>query len=162
MSRHLLLSAARARTGYACCGARPVRVRRYNSALKLLDRLSGTSSEDQQSIELYRSLCLLAVGRTQDAERSVEMIIAHPLYASLVMICRHGCAPRSARRRSASCHRSCSSIRRREGRVRKEGVRVGSIRFRRVMDALNDPDMGSAASKPPLAGLRIWLQAFTI
>ena len=32
--------------------------------------------------------------------------------------------------------------------------------FRRVMDALNDPDMGSAASKPPLADLRTLAAGF--
>ena len=81
MSRHLLLSAARRADRIRSRRATHT-VRRYDSALKLLDRLSGTSSEDQQSIELYRSLCLLAVGRTQDAERSVEMIIArNPLPA---------------------------------------------------------------------------------
>ena len=37
---------------------------------------------------------------------------------------------------------------------------VGSIQIPRVMDALNDPDMGSAASKPPLADLHTLAAGF--
>ena len=92
----LLLSAAHVRGQDTLTAARDLYASaEYDSALKLLDRLSGTSSEDQQSIELYRSLCLLAVGRTQD-RRDAQV---HEIDV----------APRSARRRSASCHRSCSS-----------------------------------------------------
>jgi hypothetical protein len=133
----------------------------YDSALKLLDRLSGASAEDQQSIELYRSLCLLAVGRTQDAERSVEIIVARdPLYQPVEDL-----SPRMRTAFSEAKKRLLPSIVQQQyadaksAFDRKEFESAASG-FRRVMDALNDPDMGSAASKPPLADLRTLAAGF--
>ena len=133
----------------------------YDSALKLLDRLSGASSEDQQSIELYRSLCLLAVGRTQDAERSVEMIIARdPLYRP-----GEDLSPRMRTAFSEARKRLLPSIVQQQyadakGAFERKEFESAASGFRRVVDALNDPDMGSAASKPPLADLRTLAAGF--
>jgi TonB family protein len=133
----------------------------YDSALKLLDRLSGTSDEDQQSIELYRSLCLLAVGRTQDAERSVEMIIARdPLYRP-----GEDLSPRMRTAFSEARKRLLPSIVQQQyadakGAFERKEFESAASGFRRVVDALNDPDMGSAASKPPLADLRTLAAGF--
>jgi hypothetical protein len=152
----LLLSAAHPRGQDTLAAARDLYASaEYDSALKLLDRLSGTSSEDQQSIELYRSLCLLAVGRTQDAERSVEMIIArNPLYQP-----GDDLSPRMRTAFSEAKKRLLPSIVQQQyadakGAFDRKEFESAASGFRRVMDALNDPDMGSAASKPPLADLR--------
>jgi hypothetical protein len=133
----------------------------YDSALKLLDRLSGASSEDQQSIELYRSLCLLAVGRTQDAERSIEMIVARdPLYRP-----GEDLSPRMRTAFSEAKKRLLPSIVQQQyaeakGAFERKEFESAASGFRRVMDALNDPDMGSAANKPPLADLRTLAAGF--
>jgi TonB family protein len=133
----------------------------YDSALKLLDRLSGASNEEQQSIELYRSLCLLAVGRTQDAERSVEMIIARdPLYRP-----GEDLSPRMRTAFSDARKRLLPSIVQQQyadakGAFERKEFESAASGFRRVVDALNDPDMGSAASKPPLADLRTLAAGF--
>ncbi len=51
----------------------------YEGALRLL--ASADPDEDVVKVEEYRALCLLALGRTADAERSVEQILARrPLY----------------------------------------------------------------------------------
>src|ERR671919_2146565 len=55
----------------------------YDEALRVLERLStaAASSDERQSIDLYRTLCLLAVGRKDDADRAIEAIIARdPLF----------------------------------------------------------------------------------
>jgi TonB family protein len=158
----LLLSAAHVRGQDTLAAARDLYASaEYDSALKLLDRLSGTSSEDQQSIELYRSLCLLAVGRTQDAERSVEMIIArNPLYQP-----GDDLSPRMRNAFSEAKKRLLPSIVQQQyadakGAFDRKEFESAASGFRRVMDALNDPDMGSAASKPPLADLRTLATGF--
>jgi len=158
----LLLSAAHLRGQDTLAAARDLYASaEYDSALKLLDRLSGTSSEDQQSIELYRSLCLLAVGRTQDAERSVEMIIArNPLYQP-----GDDLSPRMRTAFSEAKKRLLPSIVQQQyadakGAFDRKEFESAASGFRRVMDALNDPDMGSAASKPPLADLRTLAAGF--
>jgi TonB family protein len=158
----LLLSAAHLRGQDTLAAARDLYASaEYDSALKLLDRLSGTSSEDQQSIELYRSLCLQAVGRTQDAERSVEMIIArNPLYQP-----GDDLSPRMRTAFSEAKKRLLPSIVQQQyadakGAFDRKEFESAASGFRRVMDALNDPDMGSAASKPPLADLRTLAAGF--
>jgi TonB family protein len=158
----LLLSAAHVRGQDTLAAARDLYASaEYDGALKLLDRLSGTSSEDQQSIELYRSLCLLAVGRTQDAERSVEMIIArNPLYQP-----GDDLSPRMRTAFSEAKKRLLPSIVQQQyadakGAFDRKEFESAASGFRRVMDALNDPDMGSAASKPPLADLRTLATGF--
>jgi hypothetical protein len=158
----LLLSAARLQAQDTLAAARDLYASaEYDSALKLLDRLSGTSSEDQQSIELYRSLCLLAVGRTQDAERSVEIIIArNPLYQP-----GEDLSPRMRNAFSEAKKRLLPSIVQQQyadakGAFDRKEFESAASGFRRVMDALNDPDMGSAASKPPLADLRTLATGF--
>ena len=158
----LLLSAAHLRGQDTLAAARDLYASaEYDSALKLLDRLSGTSSEDQQSIELYRSLCLLAVGRTQDAERSVEMIIArNPLYQP-----GDDLSPRMRTAFSEAKKRLLPSIVQQQyadakGAFDRKEFESAASGFRRVKDALNDPDMGSAASKPPLADLRTLAAGF--
>jgi TonB family protein len=51
----------------------------YDEALKQLDAIDPGTDPDQ--VHQYRALCLLALGRTRDAERSLEAIVARsPLY----------------------------------------------------------------------------------
>ena len=55
----------------------------YTSALSMLNALSAVDAprEERRAIALYRTLCLLAVGRGQEAERAIEsMVSADPLY----------------------------------------------------------------------------------
>src|SRR6266480_1290505 len=54
----------------------------YEDALAVLNRLrNNSSSEDGRSIEQYRAFCLLALGRSDEAERAIEaVVVAQPLY----------------------------------------------------------------------------------
>lgn len=57
---------------------------RYDEALVLLDRLrpaESTTPADRRAVEQYRSLCLLALGRSSDAEEAIAAVVtADPLY----------------------------------------------------------------------------------
>ena len=135
----------------------------YAEALKLLDRLSTGSAtgDEQQSIELYRSLCLLAVGRQGDAERSIEAIIMRdPLYQP-----GEDLSPRMRSAFTDAKKRLLPSIVQQEyaeakGAFERKEFEVAASGFRRVVDALNDPSMGPAANQPPLADLRTLAAGF--
>jgi hypothetical protein len=135
----------------------------YAEALKLLDRLSTEDSagDEQQSIELYRSLCLLAVGRQVDAERSIETIIMRdPLYQP-----GEDLSPRMRNAFSDAKKRLLPAIVQQQyaeakGAFERKEFVVAASGFRRVVDALNDPSMGPAANQPPLADLRTLAAGF--
>src|SRR5262245_59852852 len=55
----------------------------YEDALAVLNRLPGAGrpAEEQRAIEQYRAFCLLALGRTGEAERAIETVVtAAPMY----------------------------------------------------------------------------------
>src|ERR1051325_2184678 len=55
----------------------------YEDALNVLDRLAAMNAPpvDRFSINQYRAFCLLALGRTSDAERAIEAVVSdRPLY----------------------------------------------------------------------------------
>jgi TonB family protein len=158
----LLLSAARLHAQDSLTAAREMYASaEYDDALKLLDRLAATSPEEQQSIDLYRSLCLLAIGRNQDAERSIETIIARdPLYRPADDL-----SPRMRTAFSDAKRRVLPSIVQAEyaqakGAFERKEFESAAFGFKRVVEALNDPDMGQAAKQSPLADLRTLAAGF--
>src|SRR5437016_7124816 len=55
----------------------------YEDALAVLNRLRNAdhSADDARSIEQYRAFCLLALGRSDEAERAIEaVVVAQPAY----------------------------------------------------------------------------------
>ena len=66
-------SLAQARTLYASAA--------YDESLAMLDRLAPASPEDSTAIAEYRVFCLLALGRTSEANRAIENILRRdPFY----------------------------------------------------------------------------------
>jgi hypothetical protein len=120
---------------------------RYDEALAVLNDMrpaDAGAASDLKSIEQYRSLCLLALGRGSEAETAIAAVInADPSYLP-------GDAEASPRVRAAF-----SDVRRRllpeiaskhysEAKAifdRKEYARA-SIAFKQVLVLLDDPDMG--------------------
>jgi TonB family protein len=158
----LLLTAARLHGQDSLAAARDMYASaEYDNALKLLERLAATSADEQQSIDLYRSLCLLAVGRNQDAERSIENIIARdPLYRPADDL-----SPRMRTAFSDAKRRVLPTIVQAEyaqakGAFERKEFESAAFGFKRVVEALNDPDMGPAAKQPPLADLRTLASGF--
>jgi len=160
----LLLTAARLHAQDTLAAARDLYASaEYDNALKVLDRLSAgaSSGDEQQSIELYRSLCLLAVGRQQDAERSIETIIGRdPLYQPTDDL-----SPRMRSAFSDAKKRMLPAIVQQQyaeakGAFERKEFEAAASGFKRVVEALNDPDMGHAAKQPPLADLRTLAAGF--
>jgi TonB family protein len=129
----------------------------YDEALKILNRLSDRSSEneEQQSIDLYRSLCLLAVGRRDDANSAIEAIVARdPLYRPATDL-----PPRTRAAFSDVKKRVLPTIVQQQyGEARsafeREEFETAAATFQRIIAAIDDPDIQTAAALPPLADLR--------
>lgn len=160
----ILVTAPRLQTQEPLAAARQLYASaEYEDALRLLDGLAiGTySREDRQAVELYRALCLLAVGRRADADRAIETMIAQdPLYRPGDDISpRMRSAFTDARKRvlptivQQHYHEAKGAF------DRKEFV-VAASSFKRVVDVLNDPDMTPAAAQPPLSDLRTLAAGF--
>ena len=135
----------------------------YDEALSVLDRLSeGVPAKDQrQSIDLYRSLCLLAVGRRADADRAIEAIIARdPLYRPDADL-----PPRTRTAFSEVKKRVLPSVVQQrydeaKGTFERGEFETAAAAFKRVLEALDDPDISAAASQPPLSDLRTLATGF--
>lgn len=134
---------------------------RYDEALAVLNDMrpaeAASPAMDLKSIEQYRSLCLLALGRGSEAETAIAAVVtADPGYLP-------GDAEASPRVRAAF-----SDVRKRllpdiaaaryaEARSsfdRKEFVRA-TVQFKAVLVLLDDPDMGGK-----LADLRLLTSGF--
>lgn len=121
---------------------------RYDEALAVLNDMRPANAQgasiDLRSIEQYRSLCLLALGRGSEAEAAIAAVVnADPQY-------QPGDAEASPRVRAAFSDvrkrllPEIASTRYAEAKVlfdRKEFARAG-VAFRQVIALLDDPDMG--------------------
>jgi hypothetical protein len=125
----------------------------YEDALAVLDRVDP--STDRFGVNQYRAFCLLALGRTNDAERAIEAIVtARPLYQPSE-------AEASPRLRSAFTQvrqRMLPSIVQQKYVVAKAAFDLKDFPtalsgFNQVIETLADPDLKGAASKPPLSDL---------
>jgi TonB family protein len=129
----------------------------YDEALRVLDGLSGKAANnaDRQSIDFYRTLCLLAVGRRDDADRAIEAIIARdPLFRpgndlsprtrSVFSEAKRRVLPGVVQQYYAEARRAFD----------RRDFETASVAFKQVLDAINDPDIGLAGQQPPLSDLR--------
>jgi hypothetical protein len=106
-------------------------------------------------------LCLLAVGRRDDADRAIEAIVARdPLYRpgdELSPRTRSAFSDVKKRVLPAIVQQKYAEAKTTFERREFEAAAAG---FKRVIDALNDPDIGLAAQQPPLADLRTLAAGF--
>lgn len=129
---------------------------RYDEALAVLDRLPAgvTSLEEQQAIDLYRTLCLLAVGRDEAAGRIMEAIVMrNPQFRpGDDLPPRTRIAFGEARRRvlPAIVQQQYAAA---KATFDRQEFEAAAAEFKRVIDAINDADVGSAAREAPLADL---------
>ncbi len=130
----------------------------YEDALSMLNRLRLTElpAADKRGIDQYRAFCLLALGRTTDAERAIEAVVsAEPLYQPSE-------AEVSPRLRTAF-----SDVRKRmlPGIVQDQYMRakaafdrknyeIAASTFKEMLTTLADPAVGPAANQPPLSDLK--------
>jgi TonB family protein len=135
----------------------------YDQALSVLDRLDPTQTttlEEGQAIRRYRALCLLALGRSADAEGALESLVrADPASAAT-----DDMPPRLQ-----------TMLQEVRGRVVRELVRQGyergrdlygreqfgaaTIELTRVIALLDDPTLG-LTNEPALADVRLLADGF--
>jgi TonB family protein len=130
----------------------------YDDALTMLNRLRSAEHPASQSraIEQYRAFCLLALGRSADAEQAIEAVVA----ADATF--QPGETDASPRIRSAF-----TSVRRRmlpsiiqqkyaQAKAAYDRKEFGSAAdgFAQVLTALADQDVAAEAKQPPLSDLR--------
>src|SRR5262245_24358468 len=129
----------------------------YEDALAMLNRLpdSNRPLEEVNSIEQYRAFCLLALGRTAEAEHAIELVVsAEPSY-------------RPANDLSPRVRNAFTDVRRRvlpsliqqkymqaKGAFDRKEFAVAASGFSYVLDAMNDPDVAPQAGQPPLSDIR--------
>jgi len=130
----------------------------YEESLEMLNRLRARdrSVSDSRTIEQYRAFCLLALGRAEEAERAFEAVIAaEPFYSPSMkeVSPRIRSAFTDVRRRMLPAIVQQKYAQAKAAFDRKE-FDAAADQFKKVLDAFNDPDLGSAANRAPLSDLR--------
>ena len=136
----------------------------YSDALAMLNNLSARepARDDRQLIELYRTLCLVALGRKDEADRAVETMIARdPFYRPPTddLPPRMRSAFSAARKRLLPTIVQHKYLEAKGAFDRRDFARAASG-FTQVLQALSDPDLAPVTSQPPLADLRILAEGF--
>ncbi len=136
----------------------------YEDALVVLDHLAAgeTQTPDRFAIHQYQAFCLLALGRTADAERAIEAVVSDkPMY-------HPSDTEASPRLRSAFAtvrQRMLPGIIQQKYTLAKGAFDVKNFAaaesgFGEVLQALGDPDLGDASNRPPLSDLRTLATGF--
>jgi hypothetical protein len=130
----------------------------YDDALVLLSRLDspGSNPSDRMAINQYRAFCLLALGRAVEAERAIEAVVStdplyHPTESDASPRLRTAFA--SVRQRILPVVVQQDYARAKAAFDRQEFA-IAAAEFDRVLAVLGDPDLGTAAARPPLSDLR--------
>jgi len=129
----------------------------YEDALAVLNRLRADGRPGEgRAIDQYRAFCLLALGRTVEAERAIEAVVtAEPSYHPSItdVSPRVRTAFSDVRRRMLPNIIQQNYAQAKAAYDRKEfpGAADG---FKKVLDAMSDPDLSAAVNQPPLADLR--------
>jgi hypothetical protein len=136
----------------------------YDDALTMLNRLSRGehSVEDKRLIGLYRTLSLMALGRTTEAVRGVEAIVTEdpsyrpsasdipPRLRSLFGDTRRRLLPAIVQEQYLAAKAAWD----------RKDFAAAARGFAAVLEQLDDPDLASATSQPKLADLRILATGF--
>lgn len=136
----------------------------YGAALDMLGHLSATTiaTEERQTIDLYRTLCLVALGRRDAADQVIAaMVTRDPLYRPPDADIPPRLRPMFSDARRAMLP---GVIQERYELARttfeRHEYQAAADRFNEVLMALSDPDVADAADRAPLAGLRLLTLGF--
>jgi hypothetical protein len=136
----------------------------YDDALVRLDTLRGSARGDADGrfIEQYRAFCLLALGRTAEAERAIEAVVTSapffrpseaeesPRVRAVFSDVRRRVLPGIIQQQYAQAK---AAFDRNDGQSAKAG-------FQQVLDLLADTDVALVANQPPLVELRTLATGF--
>lgn len=127
----------------------------YEDALGVLDRLDKSASQqrDRLTIHQYRAFCLLALGRTADAERAIEVVVStepsyHPSDAEASPRVRSAFSTVRQRMLPAIVQQMYAQA---KSAYDQRNFVAAAEGFDQVLAALADTDIGPAASRPPLS-----------
>ena len=137
----------------------------YKSALTMLNALlaASPSPQERQSIELYRTFCLVAVGSTDEANKAIEAMVSRdPLYRPNP----DDVPPRLRTVFSDTRKRLLPALIQERYIIAKSAFDRGDYKmaaegFTQVLVALSDPDIAPASKQPPLADLRVLASGFS-
>ena len=136
----------------------------YEDALTMLNGLRGADrrQEDGRAINEYRALCLLALGRADEATGAIQaMVAAVPSYhlSETDVSPRVRAAFRDVRQRMlpAIIQQKYAEA---KAAFDRKNLAAASEGFKLVLELLGDPDLGSAANQPPLSQLRQMAMSF--
>ena len=130
----------------------------YEDALQALNTIAGASRtpEDRRTIDLYRALCLVALGRAEDARQAMETLVTDdPSYRPA----SDDLPPRVLEELTATRKRVLPTIIENKYAAAKAAFdqkqyTTAAEAFQAVLDGLKDPDLSDAAGQSPLADLR--------
>jgi TonB family protein len=136
----------------------------YSEALAVLNRVqeAGIPPDETLSIMQYRTLCLLALGQTAEAEHAVEAIVAampfyraahadiSPRLQSIFALVRRRTLPGIVQQKYVT---AITAYERRDYEPAIAG-------FREILRLLDDPDIAPAAAQRPLSDLRLLASGF--
>jgi tetratricopeptide (TPR) repeat protein len=135
----------------------------YEDALAVLDRLpdAGRAIDEARAIEQYRAFCLLALGRTAEAEQAIESVVsAEPMYRPTADLSpRVRTAFSDVRRRVLPNIIQQKYMQAKASYDRKEFASAAA-QFDQVLETMKDPDAAAALSRPPLSDMRMLALGF--
>lgn len=136
----------------------------YEDALKLLNGLPDQprSRDDKHVIGLYRALCLVALGRANEADQAMQALVTDdPFYRPAA----DDLPPRVQEILTATRKRLLPSIIQDRYQTAKaafdqKNYKVAADGFQQVLDGLKDPDVGPLADQAPLSDVRTLAMGF--
>jgi TonB family protein len=136
----------------------------YDDALSVLNRLDVTARQPADRVEVnqYRAFCLVALRRTDEAEKAIEAIVADaPLYHPSGT----DASPRLVAAFTAVRQRMLPGIVQQKYTHAKaafdhQDYAAASVEFDQVLQLLGDADLRDAASRAPLSDVRTLTSGF--
>jgi len=134
----------------------------YEDALAILNRLPGSGRVDEkQTIEQYRAFCLLALGRSAEAEQAIEMIVAaDPSYRPAADVSPRVRAAFADVRRRALPSIIQQKYAQAKGAYDRKEFAAAANQFGEVLDTMKDPDVAAMAERSPLSDVRMLAAGF--
>ena len=136
----------------------------YEDALAALDRLraGGVRVDEGRAVDQYRAFCLLALGKSSEAAQAIEAVVSadpsyHPADSDVSPRVR---AAFSDVRRRLLPDLAQQKYQQAKASFDRKDYRVAAESFGQLLDLFADPDLASAAAKPPLTDLRMLALGF--
>lgn len=134
----------------------------YEDALVVLSRLPQANRPDEARIvDQYRALCLLALGRTGEAEQAIEAVVGgDPAYRPASDVSPRVRAAFSDVRRRMLPAIIQQKYRQAKASFDRKEFATAATEFTRMLEMMTDPDAQAAGSQPPLSDLRTLAAGF--